>query len=371
MPRIILYELKKILSLPVLVLLAASVCILVIAPLSRYFSFAAYNGLPPREYRALSMQYSGPLNRALADRALADWRKLPDDYSMEETDEQRARRQILRQLGAEYAFSPEPAELPENASADAARRLSAALGSLSYPESRHCYYEGWREYLAAMNAEGAWLCAALVAFGIAALFSGEAASFMASSVRTARHGRIGLTAAKLAAAGIYGASCAALCALLPLGMCAALFGLQGGELPVQYAAKVAYPFTLAGYAGLRAAMFLLGGLALAAVTAALSALLPSATAPAAMGLAVFLAPTVCAMLRLESPAMESVMRYMPSRLLLPDEVLGKVQAAMLWREPFLQPQWLALLWAALIPLLCLLAGAVWLRAEREEPVIQD
>lgn len=371
MPRIVLYELKKILSLPVLILLAASVCILVAAPLSRYASFPMVNGLPPAEYRELTMEYAGPLNQALADRALTDWRRLPAQYSEGQAVEQIARRQALQQLADEFASMPEPAQAPSSASWDAGQRLSAALGSLGYPAAVHGYCEGWRELAEALNGEGAWLCAALIVFGLSGLFSGEAASAMASTVRTARHGRAGLALAKLAAAGIWGVGCAALCSLLPLMMSTALFGLQGGELPAQYVAKIAYPLTLADYGTLRIAMFFLGALALSAVTAAFSSLLPSVTAPAVAGMAVFLAPSVYAMLRLNSPIMESLMRYLPSRLLLPDAVLERMQAAMLWRGPFLGPEWLGLLWAALIPLLGCLAASAYLRAVREEPVIQE
>lgn len=371
MLRIVRFEMKKILSLPVLILLAASVSILVAAPVSRYASFSMMNGLPPEEFRKLTTEYAGPLNQALADRALADWRALPAQYSEGQTDEQRARRQALKELGDEYASASDMPQAPVEATWDAGQRLSAALENLRFPAQAHGYYEGWRELAEALNAEGAWLCAALIVFGLSGLFSVEAASGMASSVRTARHGRVGLAVAKLTAAGVWGLFCAALCTLLPLIMSAALFGMQGGELPAQYVAKLAYPLTLAGYGALRIAMFFLGALALAAVTAALSALLPSVTAPAVAGMAVFLAPTIYAMLRLSSPALDSVMRYLPSRLLLPDEVLGKLQAVMLWQAPLWQAQWLGLVWAGLIPLLGLLASSAYLRTVREEPIIQE
>jgi hypothetical protein len=371
MPRLIFYELKKILSLPALVLLVASLCILVGAPVSRYASFTMETRVPLSEYRKLTMEYAGPLNWALADRALADWRKLPGGYTDEQAPEDIARRHVLLRLADEYASMPEAPGLPEKASWDAGARLGAATAEMKGIRLVHGYHEGWRAWFASLDGEGAWLCAALLVFGLTALFSGEASSGMASLVRTTRNGRRPQAAAKLAAAGLYALACAALCALLPLGVTSALFGMDGGELPAQLAAKLPYPFTMAGYGMLRVAMLLLGALGMAAVTALLSAILPSATAPAVMGFAVFLAPVVYQLLRLNSAAVDTVMRYMPARLFLPAEILGKLQAAMLWQAPLWQPQWLALLWAALIPLLSAAAAAAFLRTPREEPVIQD
>lgn len=380
MPRILFYELKKILSLPVLILLAVSVCILAGATLSRFGSFAMINGLSPREFKAMTTEYAGPLNQALADRALADWRSVPvDGYGSPLTDEGRARRAALRQLAEEYAACAGAAGGPEDggdaakhASPDAARRLEAALSALGRPAFAHGYCEGWKALLTALDGETPWLCAALVLFGLSQLFSGEAAGGMASLVRTTERGRQDLAAVKLVAAGLYGLACAALCALLPLALCAALYGLDGGELPAQYhMEKLAWPLPLAGYAALRAALLALGALALAAVTALLSSAIPSVTAPAIAGFALFLAPAVGAVARLDSLALEAMMRYFPSRLFLPGPLAESLQAAMLWQRPLWQSQWLALLWTALIPLLCAAAWLLYLRVPRQEPVNQE
>ncbi len=371
MPRLIFYELKKILSLPVLVLLAATLCILTGAPISRYASFAMETGVPLARYKEVTMEYAGPLNQALADRALGDWRKLPDPYHGSESPEEQARRHALRRLAEEYASAPEAQKEPEKASWDAGERLGEAMAGLGGLWLEHGYYEGWKMWLTSMNGEGAWLCAALLVFGLAALFSGEAACGMANLVRTMPNGLKPLTAAKLAAAALYSLACAALCALLPLAVTAALFGMDGGGLPAQFAAKLPYPLTLAGYGALRVMMLPLGALALAAVTALLSAALPSATAPAVMGFAVFISPVIYKLLQMKSQAIDTLMRYMPARFFLPEEILGTLQADMLWQSPLWQPQWLALLWAALIPAFAAAAAAVFLRTPREEPVIQD
>lgn len=371
MPRLIFYELKKILSLPVLVLLAATVCILIGAPISRYASFAMETGVPLARYKELTMEYAGPLNQTLAECALGDWRKLPDPYDGNESPEERARRHALRRLAEEYAALPEAQEAPEKAPWDAEARLGEAMAGMRSQRLEHGYYEGWKMWLKSMNGEGAWLCAALLAFGLAALFSGEAACGMASLVRTMPNGLRPLTASKLVAAALYSLACAALCSLLPLAVTAALFGMDGGALPAQFAAKLPYPLTLAGYGALRAVMLPLGALAMGSVTALLSSALPSATAPAVMGFAVFASPIIYKLLNMNSQAVDTVMRYMPARFFLPEEILGKLQAAMLWQSPLWQPQWLALLWAALIPALAAAAAAVFLRTPREEPVIQD
>lgn len=371
MPRLIFYELKKILSLPVLVLLAATLCILIGAPISRYASFTMETGVPLARYKELTMEYAGPLNQALADRALLDWRKLPDPYEGNETPEERARRHALHRLAEEYAALPETSEAPKKASWDARARLSEAIAGMQTLRLEHGYYEGWKMWLASMNGEGAWLCAALLVFGLAALFTGEAACGMANLVRTMPNGLKPQAASKLIAAAVYSLACAALCALLPLAVTAALFGMEGGGLPAQFAVKLSYPLTLAGYGALRAVLLPLGALAMAAVTALLSAALPSATAPAIMGFAVFISPIIYNLLHISSQAVETVMRYMPARFFLPEEILGTLQAAMLWQSPLWQPQWLALLWAALIPALAGAAAAVYLHMPREEPVIQD
>ena len=377
MPRMIFYELRKIFGLPVCVLWVAVLVILTVAMAGRYTTLAGQVSMSAGELRAVSMEYAGPLDQALADRALTDWRALPQSWSDRDTPADRARRMVLETLAEEFAAAQAgvaTAGLPGGMSPDAAARLMAQLQSSPIPFA-HGYWEGWRALLAAYDGEAAWLCAVMVAFGVSALFSGEGAAGMAACVRTARHGHRGVALAKLAAAAAYALLCAAICLGLPLVLGAGLFGLQGGRLPAQYAGNadnpIAYPLTLARYAGLRCAMAALGALALAGCTAALSAAIPSVTTPAVAALALFAAPVILAQIKLNSPVLDCVLRYLPSRLLLAQPVLKTLQAAQLWRNALWQPAWLCLLWAAGLPPLAAIAARQWLRIRREEPISQD
>ncbi len=376
MTRILIYELKKIFSLPVCVLWAAAVVILVAMSAGRYGNFTSMHGLPAAEVRSISMEYAGPLDQALADQALADWRALPNDWHNPDPPETQARRSVLRTLDEEFqaAAGLEESQPPNGASADAAARLAPMLRA-DYAPFVHGYWEGWRALLAAFGSEAAWLCAVMAAFGASALFSGEGATTMAACVRTARHGRGTLALGKLVAAAAYGLISAAACFGLPMIVCAALFGVQGGGLPAQYAAgydsQIAYPLTLAQLAGLQAAMGALGALALALCTGVLSAAMASVTTPAVAAMALFAAPTIAAMLKLASPALDCVLRYAPSRLLLPLPLLENLNPAQLWQGALWQPAWLCALWAAALPLLGWAAARLWLRVARQEPISQD
>lgn len=372
MPRMIRYELKKLFSLPVLVLLAAAACILAGVTASRYSSFHWFHGVDPAAYRAISLNYAGPLDGALADRAILDWRALPDQNEWDGyDDEDRARETVLEQLAGEYAAAAaRPQADTASMSRDAGERIAVLVDSWTYPAAVHGYYEGWAAYREAFNTEIPYLCALLVVFGLAPLFSGETSSGMAALCRTCRHGRWGQATAKLLAAALFGLGCAALCALIPLLCCGLSYGLDGGELPAAYLEASAYPLTIAGYAGLRAAFLLLGGLGLGAVMALLSSLLPS-TASASAGAAVYLAPAIYAMMGLSSPALDRLMNYMPSVLFSPDPLLGQLAPALLFRDALWQPEWLALVWGLLTAALWAASGRLYLRRLREEPILEE
>ena len=377
MPRIIWYELKKLFSLPVLVLWAAAAVILLASMAGRYANMTGQASMDGAGIRAVSMEYAGPLNQDLADRALRDWRALPDEWSSRDTSEAAARRMVLRTLHEEFAAANAgipAAEPPKKASPDAILRLTPLLAATPAPFV-HGYWEGWRALLAAFDGEAAWLCAVMVAFGVSALFSGEGAATMAACVRTARHGRQALALGKNTAAAAYAILSAVVCVGLPVAASAALFGLQGGELPAQYAGTldnpIAYPLTLAQYAGLRAAMAVMGALALAGCTVLLSAALPSVTTPAVAALALFAAPILLAQIKLDSPVLDCILRYLPSRLLLAQPLMKTIQAVQLWRGALWQPAWLCILWAALLPAMGLLAVRQWRKVRREEPISQD
>jgi hypothetical protein len=377
MPRIIFYELKKIFSLPVVELWAVVMVILVATTVGRYTGFVATAGMGVAQVRELSMKYAGPLNQELADRALRDWRTLPEVWSDRDLPGIHALRQVLTTLNEEFnaaSASISAQEPPKGASADAAVRLMPLLQTGSAPFV-HGYWEGWRALLAAWDGEAGWLCALLVAFGTSALFSGEGAATMVACVRTTRHGRGAVALGKLSAAAAYAALCALICIGLPLVLCAVFFGLQGGGLPAQFAMTgentLAYPLTLAQYEGLRAVLAVLGALALAGCTALFSAAMPSVTTPAVATLALFAAPMVLGQIKLTSPMLDSILRYLPSRLLLAQPILKELQVSQLWREALWQPEWLCVLWAAALPCLGALAAWQWLQVRREEPITQD
>lgn len=376
MPRIIFYELKKLFSLPVAVLWAAAVVILAAAMVGRYTSLTGQAGMGAAGLRTVSMEYAGPLDQALADRALRDWRALLEIQSDRDPPETQARRQVLQTLEDEFtaAGGVQGTKIPAGVSADATARLEPLLEA-RYAPFIHGYWEGWGALLAAYNGEAAWLCAVMVAFGLSALFSGEGAAIMAACVRTTRHGKGTLALGKWVAAAAYALLCAALCLGLPLAMGAMLFGLQGGELPVQYAGSldnpIAYPLTLAQYAGLRAAMAAMGALALAGCTAAFSAAMPSVTTPVAAALALFAAPMVLQQIKLTNPVLDTVLRYLPSKLLLAQPGMKTMQVAQLWGGVLWQPAWLCIFWAAALLLLGGFATRQWLRVRREEPISQD
>lgn len=375
MARIIGCELKKILSLPVLVLLGAALVILAGVTGSRYGSFSMLHGVTAPEYRAMSLAFAGPLDQELADRAIDLWRTLPEEDSIDSRDPEsyrnHARRKFLEQLAAEYAaVSGEIAIVAESASWDADQRLTALASDIAAPAGVHGYYEGWVAFQSALNMEAPALCALLVIFGLASLFAGETASGMASLCRTFRYGRWGQVVGKWMAAGIYAMLCAALCALIPLAACRVFFGLEGGSLPAAYLG-IGYPLTITGYAGLRLVLFGLGGLGLMAVMAMLSSLTGSSTAAAAAGAAVYLTPAIYALSEMKSLFMDTLMDYMPSRLLSTDPLLTTLQPVTLGWDILYKPQWLAVLWPALILALCLTAGSHYLRTLREEPLIEE
>ena len=122
---------------------------------------------------------------------------------------------------------------------------------------------------------------------------------------------------------------------------------------------------------MRIALIVLGALSLGAVMALLSSVVPSVTAGAAAGAVVFLAPTIAQLAGLESPFILSLMRYAPMRLFLPGPLLTSLWPVMLGRGVLWPPQWLAILWAAQIPLLCRIAGVWYLRTLRQEPVLEE
>jgi ABC-type transport system involved in multi-copper enzyme maturation permease subunit len=275
----------------------------------------------------------------------------------------------LDQLAKEYAALSQPEAL-ETATPDAVRRVLELQESIGYPPLVHGYYEGWSAYFQALDAESAYLCGVLIIFGLATLFSGETLAAMAGLTRTMKHGRFALAAAKLIAGGAYGGLCALFCVLVPLVMNGLLFGLDGASLPAQYAAKTALPLTMAQYAGLRIALYMLGGLGMAAVMALLSASMPSVAAPAVAGLVAFLAPYLYGMLHSDSRTLESMANYLPLRLFQPEALMG-LQPVMLWQSALYQIPWLGMLWAVIIPLLCYLAAILYLRVHREEPIIQE
>ncbi len=377
MPRIIWYELKKLFSLPVLVLWAATAVILLASMAGRYANMTGQASMDGAGIRAISMEYAGPLDQELADRARKDWRALPDEWSSRDTPEAAARRMVLRTLDEEFAIAAagiSATEPPKNASPDAILRLAPMLEPAPV-RFAHGYWEGWRALLAAFDGEAGWLCAVMAAFGVSALFSGEGSSGMAACVRTTRHGRQALALGKITAAAAYAILSAVVCVGLPLAAGAVLFGLQGRELPAQFAGTldnpIAYPLTLAQYAGLRAAMAAMGALALAGCTALLSAALPSVTTPAVAALALFAAPTLLAQMKLDSPVLDCILRYLPSRLLLAQPGMKAMQAVALWNGALWQPAWLCIFWAAMLPAMGLLAVRQWRKVRREEPISQD
>lgn len=378
MKRMVFYELKKILSLPTLILLAAAGCILAGMSGSRYAEFPMLHGVSAAQYRTLTLSYAGPLDEALAGRALADYRALPDenDY-MNATNSDNARRRVLETLAEEYAAVSGGTESSASAASwDANRRMEALLAGWRAPAAVHGYYAGWTAYREALSAEAPYLLALLIVFGLAPLFAGETAAGMAALCRTFRYGRWGQTLAKLLAAGIFSLACGLLCALLPLGCCALCFGLDGGSLPAAYLSlndsgvSLAYPFTIAAYAGLRIALLALGALGLGAVMALLSSLMPS-TAAAAAGGVVFLAPVLYSLSGLSLPALDTLMRYMPSSLFSPDALLGVLPVMLFDGGVLLASQWLGLLWGLLGAALALLSGRLYLRRLREEPTLEE
>jgi len=352
MLRIVAYECKKVLTPAAWILLAASAALLFALPFFlRESVLSCYaTSEERREMYALHEGYWDEEAMLEAERAYSRLPKDKNGYIFPATQEERDTEQWLQDVKRKLKMlnpSEEDAPLPP-ATADARERLAAVESGYAYETVYYGDTDGWEVYFSVLSGAGAFFGMALPCFLLASLFNGEVTSGMRRVGLSIAWRESAQAAGKWAAALVTALLSAAALSLAPLAGAAISMGLPGVQLSARLVGAP-FPMTIGAYFALRLALFFLGSLVAAGLTAGASGWIAHPVGAAVVPIGIFLLPMFP--LPQEAPRwLVSLVGYGPSGFFTGNVFSSGAPVFLLDGYAVYPVTWLCLIWLVLTPL---------------------